>query len=193
MWGLIELSRQVMIEIPGPAPCVVCGSQWSTGVRNTIVTCILLNLRCTPASSVLPKLVQGRSWISTIERSMLGKGHFSVAFVKMPSNISRTCPTTSRWSTRSISRPSHWQCETMGANLPSSRTKPCGRRRPWMDLRKGHARWRKFMNQNEKLKVVVIELLDSLSNDIAEFLFDRTGCVFLLTNQFAKCLLFLTC
>ena len=33
------------------------------------------------------------------------------------------------------------------------------------------------MNQNEKLKVVVIELLDSLSNDIAEFLFDRTGCI----------------
>ena len=33
------------------------------------------------------------------------------------------------------------------------------------------------MNQNEKLKVVVIELLDSLSNDIAEFLFDRTGCL----------------
>ena len=26
-----------------------------------------------------------------------------------------------------LSRPSHWQCETMGANLPSSRTKPCGR------------------------------------------------------------------
>ena len=42
-------------------------------------------------------------------------------------------------------------------------------------MRKGHARWRKFMNQNEKLKVVVIELLDSLSNDIAEFLFDITG------------------
>ena len=33
----------------------------------------------------------------------------------------------------------------------------------------------KFMNQNEKLKVVFIELLDSLSNDLAEFLFDRTG------------------
>ena len=33
------------------------------------------------------------------------------------------------------------------------------------------------MNQNENLKVVVIELLDSLSNDIAEFLFDRTGCI----------------
>ena len=31
------------------------------------------------------------------------------------------------------------------------------------------------MNQNEKLKVVFIELLDSLSNCIAEFLFDRTG------------------
>ena len=100
MWGLTELSRQVMIEIPGPAPCVVCGSQWSTGVRSTIVSCILLSLRCTPASSVLPKSVQGRIWISTIERSMLGKGHFSVAFVQMPSNISRTCPTTLRWSTK---------------------------------------------------------------------------------------------
>ena len=66
-WGLTELSRQVMIEIPGPAPF-------------------------TPASSVLPKSVQGRSWISTIERSILGKVHFSVAFVQMPSNISRTCP-----------------------------------------------------------------------------------------------------
>ena len=31
----------------------------------------------------------------------------------------------------------------------------------------------KFMNQNGKLKVVFIELLDSLSNDLAEFLFDR--------------------
>ena len=36
MWGLTELSRQVMIEIPGPAPCVVCSSQWSSGVRSTI-------------------------------------------------------------------------------------------------------------------------------------------------------------
>ena len=26
-----------------------------------------------------------------------------------------------------ISRRSHWQCKTMGAYLPSSRTKPCGR------------------------------------------------------------------
>ena len=26
-----------------------------------------------------------------------------------------------------ISHPSHRQCETMGAYLPSSRTKPCGR------------------------------------------------------------------
>ena len=100
MWGLTELSSQVRIEIPEPAPCVVCGSQWSTGVRSTIVSCILLNLWFTPASSVLPKSVQGRSWISTIERSMLGKGHFSVAFVQMPSNISRTCPTTIRWSTK---------------------------------------------------------------------------------------------
>ena len=31
------------------------------------------------------------------------------------------------------------------------------------------------MNQNEKLKVVVIELLDSLANDLAEFLFDKVG------------------
>ena len=30
-----------------------------------------------------------------------------------------------------------------------------------------------FTNQNGKLKVVFIELLDSLSNDLAEFLFDR--------------------
>ena len=100
IWGLTELSRQVMIEIPGPAPCVVCGSQWRTVVRSTIVSCILLSLRCSPASSVLPRSVQGRSWIITIERSMLGNGHFSVSCVQMPSNISRTCPTTSRWSTR---------------------------------------------------------------------------------------------
>ena len=94
MWGLTELSRQVMIKIPGPASCVVCGSQWSTGVRSTIVSCIILSLRCTPATSVLPRSVQGRSWISTIERSMLGKRHLSVACVQIPSNISRTCPTT---------------------------------------------------------------------------------------------------
>ena len=37
----------------------------------------------------------------------------------------------------------------------------------------------KFMNQNGKLKVVFIELLDSLSNDLAEFLFNRTGCTLL--------------
>ena len=52
---------------------------------------------------------------------------------------------------------------------------PAAVRGPWMDLRKAHARWRKFMNQNVKSKVVVIELLGSLSLDLAEFLYDRTG------------------
>ena len=64
--------------------CTMCGSQWSTGRRST-------GWICSPASSVLPSSGQGRNWTCTIERSMLGKGHFALACVEMHSTPSRTC------------------------------------------------------------------------------------------------------
>ena len=65
------LSREVMVERPGPGPYAVCG----TGRRN-ITSWSLLSSRCSPASSVLLSSGQGRSWTITIEQSILGKRHF---------------------------------------------------------------------------------------------------------------------
>ena len=43
----------------------------------------LVSLRCTPASSVLKSSGRRRSWTITIEKRMLGKGQFTVAYVEL--------------------------------------------------------------------------------------------------------------
>ena len=76
-------------------------NQRRPGRKGILASWSLMSLRCTHASSVLPNSGQGRSWKSTRELGMLGKGPFPVAWVERPSTPIRTCPTMSRGSTES--------------------------------------------------------------------------------------------